>query len=148
MSDEQKIAAGAGPDVVRLSVGIEDVEDIIADLEQALGKGLGDSDGGEIPDDRHRRRRAGGRRTRRTDRVISGDPKFRTWNAEEAEGGLYAGIWEATPGKWRIEYDEWEFCHILSGVSVITEDGGEARTVRAGDAFVLETGLQGKLGSP
>jgi len=36
LSDDQKIAAGAGPDVVRLSVGIEDVEDIIADLEQAL----------------------------------------------------------------------------------------------------------------
>jgi hypothetical protein len=31
-------AAGAGPDVVRLSVGIEDVEDIIADLDQALAK--------------------------------------------------------------------------------------------------------------
>ncbi len=35
LSDEQKKVAGAGPDVVRLSVGIEDVEDIIADLEQA-----------------------------------------------------------------------------------------------------------------
>ena len=75
--------------------------------------------------------------------MISGDPKFRTWNVEEAEGGLYAGIWEATPGKWRIEYDEWEFCHILSGVSVITEDGGEARTVRAGEAFVLRPGFKG-----
>ena len=32
------VAAGAGPDVVRLSVGIEDVKDIIADLEQALAK--------------------------------------------------------------------------------------------------------------
>ncbi|MGN6469410.1 MAG: PLP-dependent transferase, partial [Rhizobiaceae bacterium] len=29
-------AAGAGPDVIRLSIGIEDAEDIIADLEQAL----------------------------------------------------------------------------------------------------------------
>ncbi len=38
LSDEQKIAAGAGPDVVRLSVGIEDVADIIADLEQGLAK--------------------------------------------------------------------------------------------------------------
>ncbi len=38
LSDEQKIAAGAGPDVIRLSVGIEEVEDIIADLEQALAK--------------------------------------------------------------------------------------------------------------
>ena len=56
---------------------------------------------------------------------------------------LYAGIWEATPGKWRIVYDEWEFCHILSGVSVISEDGGEARTVKAGDSFVLRPGFQG-----
>ncbi len=38
LTDEQKIAAGAGPDVVRISVGIEDVADIIADLEQALAK--------------------------------------------------------------------------------------------------------------
>src|SRR6185312_6031992 len=37
LSDTQKTAAGAGPDVVRLSIGIEDPEDIIADLEQALG---------------------------------------------------------------------------------------------------------------
>ncbi len=36
LSDEQRKAAGAGPDVVRLSVGIEDVADIIADLDQAL----------------------------------------------------------------------------------------------------------------
>jgi uncharacterized protein len=76
-------------------------------------------------------------------RLISGDPRFRPWNGEEAEGGLYAGVWEATPGKWRIEYDEWEFCHILSGVSVISQAGGETRTVRAGDAFVLRPGFKG-----
>ncbi len=36
LADEAKKSAGAGPDVVRISVGIEDVADIIADLEQAL----------------------------------------------------------------------------------------------------------------
>ncbi|MBU6157219.1 MAG: O-acetylhomoserine aminocarboxypropyltransferase, partial [Alphaproteobacteria bacterium] len=36
LSDDQKLMAGAGPEVVRISVGIEDVSDIIADLEQAL----------------------------------------------------------------------------------------------------------------
>jgi O-acetylhomoserine (thiol)-lyase len=36
LSDAQKAQAGAGPDVVRLSVGLEDTDDIIADLEQAL----------------------------------------------------------------------------------------------------------------
>jgi len=38
LSAEQQTAAGAGPDVIRLSIGIEDVADIIADLEQALEK--------------------------------------------------------------------------------------------------------------
>jgi O-acetylhomoserine (thiol)-lyase len=36
LSDEQKVQAGAGSDVVRLSIGLEDKEDIIADLQQAL----------------------------------------------------------------------------------------------------------------
>ncbi|MBS0245288.1 MAG: O-acetylhomoserine aminocarboxypropyltransferase [Proteobacteria bacterium] len=36
LSDEQKTKAGAGPDVVRLSIGIEDKADIIADLDQGL----------------------------------------------------------------------------------------------------------------
>lgn len=38
LSEEQQIRAGAAPDVVRVSIGIEDVADIIADLEQALAK--------------------------------------------------------------------------------------------------------------
>lgn len=36
LSDRQLLEAGIAPDLIRLSVGIEDVEDIIADLEQAL----------------------------------------------------------------------------------------------------------------
>ena len=37
LDDAAKSAAGAAPDLVRLSIGIEDKEDLIADLEQALG---------------------------------------------------------------------------------------------------------------
>ncbi len=36
LTDEQKVAAGAAPDTVRLSIGIEHADDIIADLDQAL----------------------------------------------------------------------------------------------------------------
>jgi O-acetylhomoserine (thiol)-lyase len=36
LQDDERRAAGAGPDVVRLSIGIEDVDDIISDLDQAL----------------------------------------------------------------------------------------------------------------
>ena len=38
LTDEQLVEAGVAPDLIRLSVGIEDVDDIIADLEQALQK--------------------------------------------------------------------------------------------------------------
>ncbi len=38
LTEAQQIAAGAAPDVVRLSIGLEDPEDIIADLDQALAK--------------------------------------------------------------------------------------------------------------
>ena len=36
LTDDQKVAAGAAPDTVRLSIGIEDAADLIADLDQAL----------------------------------------------------------------------------------------------------------------
>ena len=36
MNDEELRAAGVGPDLIRLSVGIEDIRDLIADVEQAL----------------------------------------------------------------------------------------------------------------
>jgi O-acetylhomoserine (thiol)-lyase len=36
LTEKEQIAAGAGPDVVRLSIGLESIEDIIADLDQAL----------------------------------------------------------------------------------------------------------------
>ena len=38
LSDEQLLEAGVAPDLIRLSVGIENVNDIIADLEQAMSK--------------------------------------------------------------------------------------------------------------
>ena len=38
LNDEQLIAAGVKPDLIRFSVGIENVDDIIADIEQALDK--------------------------------------------------------------------------------------------------------------
>ena len=38
LSDEQLREAGIAPDLIRLSVGIEDVEDILDDIRQALDK--------------------------------------------------------------------------------------------------------------
>ncbi|MCR5352764.1 MAG: PLP-dependent transferase, partial [Clostridiales bacterium] len=38
LTDEQLVGAGIGPDLIRMSVGIENVNDIIADIEQALNE--------------------------------------------------------------------------------------------------------------
>lgn len=40
LTTEQQVAAGAGPNVVRISIGIEDADDLIADLDQALTKAM------------------------------------------------------------------------------------------------------------
>ena len=77
------------------------------------------------------------------DRVVSGSPVHRTWNVEDDGNGLFAGTWESTPGAWRVAYTEWEFCHIVSGVSILAADGGEPVTVRAGDDFVIRPGFTG-----
>lgn len=75
-------------------------------------------------------------------RVLSGAPRFRTWNRDEG-GGLHCGIWEATPGAWRVEYTEWEYCRILSGRSVVTGEDGTRIALGPGDALVLRPGFRG-----
>ena len=78
------------------------------------------------------------------DRVLAGNPVTRTWNIEETpDGKTFAGIWEATPGKWRVVYEEWEFCQVESGVSIVTGDDGTKVTLKAGDALVLRPGFTG-----
>lgn len=79
------------------------------------------------------------------EQIVKGNPRTRTWVVEErAADKTYAGVWEATPGAWRVAYDEWEFCSILSGVSIIHQSGVEApRILRPGDTFILRPGFTG-----
>ena len=76
------------------------------------------------------------------EKVISGDPVHTTWNVEERDG-LYCGIWQSTPGKWRIGYDEWEYCRILDGRSVITDAESTEHALGPGDSFILRPGFSG-----
>jgi len=76
------------------------------------------------------------------ERLIAGDPVHRTWLTEEADG-LYAGVWESTPGTWRVVYDEWEYFRLTDGLSVLTPEGGAPVTLRAGDAWVIRPGFTG-----
>jgi uncharacterized protein len=75
-------------------------------------------------------------------KVLAGDPVHTTWNIEDRDG-LYAGLWQSTPGKWRVSYSEWEYFHILSGHSVLTAADGTVTDLRAGDSLVIRPGLTG-----
>ena len=76
------------------------------------------------------------------DRLIAGDPVQTTWNHEDRDG-LFCGIWQSTPGTWRVIYTEWEYFNILSGHSILTDDQGHATHLRAGDRFMIRPGFQG-----
>lgn len=78
------------------------------------------------------------------ERLVSGNPQHRTWNLETLpDNALFAGVWESTPGAWRVDYEEWEFCSLLSGVSILHEDGAAPVRLSAGDSFVIRPGFKG-----
>jgi uncharacterized protein len=79
------------------------------------------------------------------DKLISGKYATRTWNHFTGENNrLYCGIWESTVGKVKVSYDEWEFCHIISGEAVLKADGArKGHRVRKGDAFIIPAGFVG-----
>lgn len=76
------------------------------------------------------------------DRLIDGDPVHTTWSIEE-RGTLYAGLWQSTPGKWRVSYGEWEYVHILEGRSVLTDAAGQVTELKAGDSYIIRPGFEG-----
>ncbi len=56
-------------------------------------------------------------------------------------GQLTAGVWECTPCTIQTDsYPVDEFCYILSGTVVITDDAGHSETFKAGDCFVVPKG--------
>ncbi|HEY6642486.1 cupin domain-containing protein [Povalibacter sp.] len=78
------------------------------------------------------------------DRLLAGSPQHRTSNVFSDEGGkFFSGIWESTPGKWRIRYSENEFCHMTAGRVRITQVNGTVREFSAGDTFVIPAGFEG-----
>jgi uncharacterized protein len=77
--------------------------------------------------------------------LISGKYLTQTWNHWQGEDDrLFCGIWESTPGKRHIKYDEWEFCHIVSGECVLRKAGTKKSwRFKKGDAFIIPAGFAG-----
>ena len=61
----------------------------------------------------------------------------------ERNDGVETGIWECTPGRWRRQIVQQEFCHFIKGRCTFTPDGGEPLVIEAGDALMLPANSTG-----
>jgi len=78
------------------------------------------------------------------DRILAGHPEQRAWVLYQSEDEKYlCGVWECAPGKWRVVFDEHEFCQLLAGEIIIVSDAGETTQLGPGDAFVTPKGFTG-----
>lgn len=78
------------------------------------------------------------------EKLVKGNPKQTIWQYyTDPSAKFLTGIWQSEVGKWRIFYSEEEYCQILEGVSVLTDESGNALTVSRGENFVIPRGFVG-----
>lgn len=76
--------------------------------------------------------------------VLSGRPVIHGLNAFTSFTGSFStGVWECSPGKWRVHYAEDELNLIVRGKAIVADDQGQTRTFGPGDAFVIPAGFRG-----
>ncbi|MFZ1388262.1 MAG: cupin domain-containing protein [Thiolinea sp.] len=78
------------------------------------------------------------------EKLLEGNPK-QTLHIQYTDpaGEFFVGLWSSEVGKWKVQYTEEEFCCMLVGISVITDENGHSLTVQAGDEFVIPSGFIG-----
>ncbi|UVE17697.1 cupin domain-containing protein [Pseudomonas sp. LS44] len=78
------------------------------------------------------------------EKILAGDPQQSVRNHYSSPCGQFSsGIWEGAVGQWTVNYSEHEYCEILSGVSVLRDSAGNAKTLQTGDRFVIPAGFSG-----
>ncbi|RQO67151.1 cupin [Aquitalea sp. FJL05] len=64
-------------------------------------------------------------------------------HAVERPDGVETGVWECSPGRWRRQIMQAEFCHFIQGRCRFIPDDGEAIDIRAGDALFFPANSAG-----
>ena len=76
--------------------------------------------------------------------LVAGHPQQQLWNVlSSGDGRFHVGEWASGPGAWRVNYTEYELCHMLEGVVRLTDEQGLPCLYRAGDTFVIPSGFRG-----
>jgi uncharacterized protein len=78
------------------------------------------------------------------EKILTGRPVQSFFNRfSSPDGRFHCGEWRSEPGLWRVAFSECEFCHLLEGVVVVTDEQGLAKIFKAGDRFVIASGFRG-----
>ena len=78
------------------------------------------------------------------EKILSGQPDQVVYHHYSSPCEQFgAGVWEGAVGQWAVNYTEHEYCEIVQGVSVLRDEHGNAKTLRAGDRFVIPAGFKG-----
>lgn len=64
-------------------------------------------------------------------------------HAVERPDGVEAGVWECSPGRWRRQIMQAEFCHFIQGRCRFIPDQGTAIDIAAGDALYFPANSSG-----
>jgi uncharacterized cupin superfamily protein len=79
------------------------------------------------------------------DRLLAGTPRQGVQNFfSDKTGQFHCGVWESTPGRWRVSYTENEFCHVTRGRVRIADQHGCTKEFGPGDSFVIPAGFKGE----
>ena len=78
------------------------------------------------------------------EKVLAGAPQQVLENLfTNTKENFFCGVWSSTEGKWTLNYTEDEFCYLISGRAILTDNEGTVQEINAGDAFVVPVGYQG-----
>lgn len=64
-------------------------------------------------------------------------------HAVERPDGVETGVWECTPGRWRRQIMQAEFCHFVQGRCRFIPDAGNPIDIAAGDALYFPANSSG-----
>lgn len=79
------------------------------------------------------------------ERLLSGTPEQKVANFfSDTTGQFHCGVWESSPGKWKVRYTENEFCYLTAGKIRISDADGRSKSFGPGASFVIPAGFEGE----
>ena len=78
------------------------------------------------------------------EKLLSGEAVTNVWNAfSDASEQFHVGHWGSKACKLEVSYTENEFCLLLKGQAILTDENGNSVTYNTGEPFLIQAGFKG-----